>query len=186
MRDVYFAKRIDMDDYGKAFRRTDGQTGLLVIINGLSVGFDLVSRPDAYAHLHERLLSSYAMDALLGRSDKSHPCQPGIKAKRLLFDATQAAEQDYESVGLGRDHRFGGPQIVGSALKYEEVVVHTGFFRRRDGRRASRRMQAEFEFPRPELDSAAATRQLREQVQHLDMREARADRERSPDLPEGV
>ena len=104
------------------------------------------------------------MDALVGRSDKSHPCQPGIKAKRLLYDATQAAEQDYESVGLGRDHRFGGPQIVGSALKHEEVVVHTGFYRRRDGYRAKRRMQAEFEFPRPEPGSADAYEQIREQA----------------------
>jgi hypothetical protein len=158
MRDAYFAKRVNIDEYGKAFRCVDGQTGLLVIINGLSVGFDLVSRPNAYALLHERLLTSYSMDALVGRSEKSHPCQPAIKAKRLLYDATQAAEQDYESVGLGRDHRFGGPQVVGSALKYEGVVVHTGFFRRRDGRRASRHIQEEQEFPRPEPGSADAAR----------------------------
>jgi len=186
MRDVYFAKRINMDEYGKAFRRVEGQTGLAVIICGMSVGFDLVSRSDAYARLHERLLTSYSMDALVRRDDKSHPCQPMLKAKRLLYDASQATEQDYDSVGLGRDHRFGGPQIVGSALRYEEVVIHTGFFRRRENLRAARRMEDFEQFPRPESGSADAYRQSLEQFRHLETGEARADTERPPDVPEGV
>ena len=62
MRDTYRARGADLDAYFRAVEAVPGQKGLLAMIGGKAVGFDVVSREDAYASLHDKLVRSYAMD----------------------------------------------------------------------------------------------------------------------------
>ena len=65
MRDVFEAKRMDLDDYLKSFGLEGGQKGALVFIGGKAAGLDFVSREAAYGLLHAKLVKSYAMEAML-------------------------------------------------------------------------------------------------------------------------
>ena len=70
------------------------------------------------------------MDAIRSREPDETPASVD-EARKFLFEASEATEQKYESVGHGSDHRFTGERIVGSALIHQDAVVHSAFFRKR-------------------------------------------------------
>lgn len=127
MRDVYQAKTVELDGYLKAFPAVPGQRGILVLINGQPAGLDLLSLGVAYAALHPKFVKSYALDAILG--PKSLGQKPSREqAAGFLHRAALAEERQYDSVGHGRDYRFKGADLVGSALVWRQTVVHLAFF----------------------------------------------------------
>lgn len=131
MRDVLEAHRESIGDYVRAFGLVEGQRGLIVLLDGAVTGFDLVSHPRAYASLHDKLVRSYVMDALLSRAPAASGTarDPHLRAKEVLEEAAACAENSYQSVGHGWDHRYLSPSLVGLALVHEGAVVHAAFFR---------------------------------------------------------
>lgn len=140
MNDVYQAKGAELDEYLKSFRLAAGQKGILVFIDGKPAGLDFVSREAAFTILFHKLVRSYAMEAMLvaerrkrgrGRGDAEKalvkPTADGVRA--FLKEAAASEEKKYESVGLGWAYRYAGPEIVGSALAFNDHVVHMAFFR---------------------------------------------------------
>ena len=65
MRDAYQTRKADLDAVLAAFPLQDGQQGMLVLHGARVVGLDLVSRAPQYAELHDKLLRSYAFEALV-------------------------------------------------------------------------------------------------------------------------
>jgi len=148
MNDVFKAKKSDLDDYLKSFRAVDGQKGLLSFLEGRAVGFDFVSRPEAFGRLFPKLVRSYAMEAMLaaevkgngkagkrgrkggkegeGQDDKSPSPE---EAKAFLSAAAACDEERHDSVGMGSYYRYAGNAMVGSALAVEDKVVHMAFFK---------------------------------------------------------
>jgi len=127
MKDVFEQKTQDLNEYIEAIPLIPDQKGIMVFINGAVVGFDVLSRPNAYASLHAKLLKSYAMEALLER--KKRFAEPTIDAaKQFLHSITASEEKRYKSTGLGWDYRFEAPGREGSALVVENDVIHVAFF----------------------------------------------------------
>jgi hypothetical protein len=139
MRDVYEAKGADLDGYLKSFRLAGGQKGILVFVDGQPAGLDFVSRDAAFAMLFPKLIKSYAMEAMLvterrkrgrgkGGAEKA-PAKPSAdEAREFLRKAAACEEKKYESIGLGWSYRYAGPGVVGSALAFNDKVVHMAFF----------------------------------------------------------
>ena len=128
MKKVFEEKKGDIDAYVNDFPVIDGQQGLFVFINGRPEGFDVVSRDGAYKHYHDKLVRSYAMEALYG--EKNGSGKPSVDAAASFMKGIEKCSEDsYKSTGHGMDYRYEGDQIVGSALVYQKKVVHTAFFR---------------------------------------------------------
>jgi hypothetical protein len=127
MNDVVKSRLPELDGVLASIPPRAGQCGLLAIADGRVLGFDIVSRPEAYAHLHERLLRSYLMETL-PRSVHTPASDPAAAAREFLKAAAMAEEKRFESVALGQDYRYNGKDIVGSALVHEGEVVHMAFF----------------------------------------------------------
>ena len=107
-----------------AFPLQDGQQGMLVLHGARVVGLDLVSRAPQYAELHDKLLRSYAFEALV---------RDGEPGDRAVADAFLERIADlpgsrYKSPGLGWDVRYEGGGVLGSALTYRGHAVHAAFF----------------------------------------------------------
>lgn len=127
MSDVVDSRLPELDDMLAAIPVVEGQCGLLALLNGQVLGLDIVSRPDAYTHLHQRLVRSYLLEtrteAIHGQSTK-----PGVAAAEFLRQILNSEEHSFKSVGLGRDLRYSGIGVVGSALVHEGEVIHLSFF----------------------------------------------------------
>jgi hypothetical protein len=127
MKDVFEGKAEDLDAYIGAIPLVPDQRGMMVFINGTIVGFDVLSRPQAYANLHKKLLKSYAMEALLDQKKES--TDPTTDAAQHFLQAITASEEKkYRSTGLGWDYRFEAQGKVGSALVNDDTVIHMAFF----------------------------------------------------------
>ena len=128
MKQVFDSKKRDLDEYLNAFKCQPRQKGLLVFINGAVVGFDMVSLESAHRKLYPKLLRSYALNALLRKSDGAN--KPSLeKAKTFVSDITSCEEKKYQSTGHGWDYRYEGKEHIGSALVFQDKVIHAAFFR---------------------------------------------------------
>lgn len=128
MKAVFDSREDDLKGYLDAFQYLPDQRGIFVMVNGIAVGFDILSNSHAYELLHQKIVKSYAIDALL-RQAKITEIPSVDKAKAFIEGASGCEEKRYESIGYGWNHRFEGRTIVGSSLVYQEKVIHMAFFR---------------------------------------------------------
>jgi len=136
MKDVFEARKDDLDAFLKTIPPYPHQKGILVFINGKPAGMDIVSSESACATIHPKLLKSYAMDALLDK--KRVRKVKKVDAERFLREVIECQEQRYKSVGLGWDYRFEASQKVGSALVSDNAVIHMAFFAIEDAEKVGR------------------------------------------------
>lgn len=132
MRDVYESRRDELTDATCAFPAVPGQRGLVAVCGGRVFGMDLVSREEAYAQLHERLVRSYLFEAM--RDDASVGADDLREAKRFMVSLADAVTTSHPSPGNGTSHRFTGPGFVGDALTYRGAVLHAAFFAAHESR----------------------------------------------------
>jgi hypothetical protein len=71
------------------------------------------------------------MEAILGRNE---PSGNVTKAKGQAFfeEVKKSKEQPFEGVGLGKDYRYEIEDVFGSALIFNDQVIHLAFFRNLD------------------------------------------------------
>jgi hypothetical protein len=124
MRDAYQSRKGDLDTLLAAFPLLDGQQGVLVLHGARVVGLDLVSRAPQYAELHEKLLRSYAFEALVAGGEPGDRAVAGAFLERI----SGLHGRRFKSPGLGWDVRFEGAGVLGSALTYRGHAVHAAFF----------------------------------------------------------
>jgi hypothetical protein len=77
----------------------------------------------------ERLVESYAVDAirLENRGNSSAPAEEATKD--FLEQVGQAEGEAYAAIGIGEDLRLSGENLAGGALVAEGRVVHLAAFR---------------------------------------------------------
>jgi len=137
MNDTFESHRENLDGYLAAVPCGENQAGMLVLIDGKVVGMDFVSRSEVYAALHGKLVRSYAMDALIRERERSGELpleEPGLPEGNQVADflaaVAQCTGESFESVGLGEDVRFQGPDAIGTALLVDGDPIHGSFFSR--------------------------------------------------------
>jgi len=133
MREVLDSRGRELEDLVGSLRPLSDQKGLLMFIGEEVAGLDIVSRAEAYAVLHPKLMRSYAADVLA--SCKANPTgrTPGREMARAFLEELKSCKEEvFSSAGLGCDHRFRSPRALGSALVYRKRVIHAAFFRIED------------------------------------------------------
>lgn len=126
MKDAYEGSRSSVQQYVEAIPCQAGQNGMVILIKGHAVAFESVSRPEAYLHLHDKLIASYVMDMDQDQSDQVEPYLD--EGYRFLEEISSAEEKSYKSVCLGDDHRYINHDISGSALVVDDNIIHLAFF----------------------------------------------------------
>lgn len=128
MADAFKARTEDLNKSLGSFPCLPGQAGLFVFVNGQVAGFDIISKPEAYAQLHLKLLRSYLLHGLL-EQERAAELDAEPAARGFLNELDEAKESKFQSVGYGWDMRLNGNRIAGSALMHEEQLIHGAFFR---------------------------------------------------------
>lgn len=137
MKDILEEKKEDLDAFLEHLPIVADQDGLIVLVNGEVVGLDRVSRSAAFRILHPKLIRSYVMDALTEKPVMAKET-PRDRADEFLKKILQCKEQKFDSVGYGQDYRYEGKKLVGSALVYENMVIHMAFFQITESEKAGR------------------------------------------------
>jgi len=98
------------------------QVGALACVGGAPIALDVVSRPEVFRALHERLVRGYALDALSAGPAQGNVADP-TAAGAFLVRALTASRRPVPTPGLGRAHALVGPRVVGSMLSHENEPV---------------------------------------------------------------
>jgi hypothetical protein len=128
MDDAYHHRASDLDEARRHFPLITGQTGILFFHGGTAAGLDIVSRPAAYARLHEKLVGSYVIDCLNGAKEKLSAEVARKKAREFLAAAAAEDPRLFPSPGLGDDWRIRTHHLHGSLLAWEGEWIHVCCF----------------------------------------------------------
>lgn len=123
MRDVYAHLEGDLAGLLRPFAPVPGQRGIVVGVAGRVAGVEYLSQPRAFTKVFEKLLRSYALDALrLGQAGQS-TLDPE-QARQFIISAVGQGVQSYDALGYGREHRIAGAGVQGSALTVDDALIH--------------------------------------------------------------
>jgi protein-tyrosine phosphatase len=123
MRDVYTHVEHDLTSLLRAFTSVPDQRGMVVFINGTVIGIEYLSQSRAFIKVFDKLLRSYAMDALQVKKTRETAIKPDLAHEFLATFATSDVKS-YDAIGYGREHRMTGKAAAGSALTVDETIIH--------------------------------------------------------------
>ena len=139
LHDVYEREEVSVDDFVRAFPMPAGSRGVAIGLFNRLVGLHLFDSIETLERQWPRLVASAAsalldqqraIDAAVASKPVHRRLDSGAldrmlsRAASALTDATVTS-----SVGLGRDVRFAGPKVVGTALVHDWRAIHVALFR---------------------------------------------------------
>lgn len=128
MKDIFEARASAMNDYLDAFPIQEGQQGVIICLDKKPAGIEYLSRPDAYARIHTKLIQSYVMEALIKEKSTPAPNEKPESAQDFLKRVAACTAESFPAVGHGTEIRLEGPDSIGSALVHEDFVIHMACF----------------------------------------------------------
>jgi len=115
-------------EYKKHFAPSEGQVGVIVLINGSFSCIDLFDSAETLHKLYAKMLESYAIDALEARGE-GEELPEKVEIQELIGAIGDLQLRITPSLGLGRDVRIVAKRIVGSCLVYEDRILELSAFR---------------------------------------------------------
>jgi hypothetical protein len=130
MSEIYKKKDDSIKDYTGNFSLTDSQIGAVFMINGQVVGMDCFGKPETFEKVFEKLMESYALDAIDTPESKKGPKVERDQATIFVHSPTTCKVEPHPSVGLGTDCRLESKTITGFALAHDDHILHLSAFSR--------------------------------------------------------
>ena len=127
MADLYEGHEERLGAYRKAFKAEPGQQGAVFAINGAIIGLEYFDSPQPFAHYLDKLVGSYAMEAMLAR-ETDGKAVTGDAVSGFLQTVAAASGDAYRALGEGEDLRLSDDRVVGGALVADRRVVHLAAF----------------------------------------------------------
>jgi hypothetical protein len=127
MGDAYESRGRQLSAYVSAFCAHQGQRGAVVAIDGKPVGLELFDSANAFARYLEKLVRSYALDAIETEAGKALAPEE-VEVRRFLDSILGAAAERFPALGEGEDIRLTGEGVSGGALTANGRVVHLAGF----------------------------------------------------------
>ena len=128
MGDIFNHYEKRLKGYREAFQTREGQVGAIFAIGSQVKGIEVFAHTQPFSRYLERLVESYAVDAmrLENRGNSSTPAEEATKG--FLEQVRQAEGEAYAAIGIGEDLRLSGENLAGGALVAEGRVVHLAAF----------------------------------------------------------
>ena len=118
---------LGVEEFVRAFSCEDEQCGVAFAISGRLFGLDLFDRAEVMRKFFEKLVRSYALDALDAEANGKE--RVGIEELSAFLNSIGAAASfSDKAVGIGKDVRISGSAISGAALWAQERYLHVCAF----------------------------------------------------------
>jgi hypothetical protein len=128
MADLFEGQRDRLGEYLKAFRLVDCQVGAVFAINGEIAGLECFGHQQTFGRFFQKLVQSYALDALDWSGEEKEDPAPAASVRRFLEGVRRAPKKAYPSLGLGENVRVDGPFVSGAAMVHEGKLLHLSAF----------------------------------------------------------
>lgn len=125
MSESYDNVKTDLAEGIDEFKIADGQTGILIIIDGKIKGFELFFNSEIYSQYHEKILKSYIIDAEITESVFTINTD---EAKAYIADAIDSEFSELKSIGLEVPYEFKSENGLGKVYSYKDELIHLSFF----------------------------------------------------------
>ena len=123
MSDAYEQSTSRLDDFVGAFKPEQGQRGAVIALDGKVVGLELFDSGAAFGKYLQKLVRSYAFDAIESQPAEA-PVPTEAQVREFLASLGKAKAESFRSVGVGEDVRLSGDGLAGGALVADGRVVH--------------------------------------------------------------
>ncbi|MDP3057839.1 MAG: hypothetical protein Q8N36_00035 [bacterium] len=131
MHEVYQHLKVELGEFVKGMSPKENQIGIAVFINGYFNCMDVFSHPEVLVRMWNKLLTSYAMEAVeLGKHGKKRETPESIDA--IMEELLKSETSEFSSVGQGVALRIKGKDLVGAALMADENFLHMALFQSQD------------------------------------------------------
>jgi hypothetical protein len=125
MHDVVDQRRDSLTGFIEAMKYPAHARGIMAAIDGRFVALDLYDNPATLERIWTRLITGYAMDAIVRNQELDKGKQFTAKGAAALLEHVGEIEcQAFQSVGIGEDWRFEATDVLGQALVAEGECVH--------------------------------------------------------------
>ena len=111
----------------KEFRIVDGQTGVLVMVDGEIKGFELFLNSEIYRDFHEKIIKSYLIDSKI----KNNMFTVNIEAaEEVIGHAFDASFEKKSSNGIETAYTFENDEGLGTLYIFKDNIVHWSYFKK--------------------------------------------------------
>ncbi len=135
MSDVFEHYEDKLSDYTDSFHLIDHQVGALFAIDGTVIGLECFASSDTFGRFFDKLVNSYAMDAIESVDKAAKVCHlfHQAKAKAFVESVKKAKGQRHPVVSVGATVSFESRIAQGTALADGSKILHLSAFRKEDG-----------------------------------------------------
>ena len=131
--DAYDRYENRLSDYLDKFRVIEWQLGAVFAINGRVLGLECFGCSDTFTAFFDRLVKSYALDALDWLKDAAENTVPPEKARRFVQSAANSNVESHPSLGIGQTIALASRVLSGAALVDGDRVFHLSVFKKDTG-----------------------------------------------------
>lgn len=129
MSESYDSRKIDHEKFISAFHAVDGQTGVLIIIDGEIKGFELFLNSEIYREYHEKIIRSYLIDSEIKNTQFAINMD---EASLVIENARNSSYDKKETEGLEDCFEFENEAGLGLLYTYENEVIHWSYFKKEE------------------------------------------------------
>ena len=128
MADIFDKERPAVADYRSNFCCLEGQVGAVFAISGRIVGLEAFGKAATLAGCFDKIVESYALDAIDGLEEDKTDGLTSEDAGRFIDRLLSCRLSTFPSVGLGTDCRLESDKVNGLALVVDEEILHVSAF----------------------------------------------------------
>jgi len=129
LNEVYESQLEKIEEFRSAFSVAEEQVGSIVFLKDKFICLDLFDSPETFRKLNQKLIESYALDAL-EKTQTKKKMPENEHAAQLLAElaAAVAVAKRYPSAALGEDLRIQTENLNGSCLTLDGKIIHLAAF----------------------------------------------------------
>jgi hypothetical protein len=125
---IYEKDLPSLHEYLQHFTLIGYQVGAAFLINGEVVGMDAFGRPETFSKVFNKLVQSYALDAIDWFEPDKKEMTPEDEVMGFIREGIVAEVETHPPVGSGIDCRLYSRKITGFALCLDGKVLHLSIF----------------------------------------------------------
>jgi len=137
MADVYESYDDKLSEFINKFKLIEWQVGAVFAINGQILGIEGFGCYDTFKRFFDKLVKSYALDALDSPKKQQKSSVPPDKARRFIASTVKSKGEDHRSISLGKNITFESRSVSGAALVEKDRVLHLSAFKKEKSGRSN-------------------------------------------------